>query len=466
MKKIVLFVVFLFALTCPKTFAQAVAPTAQTAAPTPGATSQASNSESVEFTTDPPQVPQEEGSKNFINDLTPSVKVTFTGLENQNSFVCLRNDLCIDDYFILAEITKGGSQKANDLLTSVGIDKKKLDEGKEGLKKYKLSNGEITVCGDGDSALKANKDCDPKHHYFHAGKYYLLTVYREVGNKYIADGRAGFFVSHTTPKVEITASPNFTSGAKLTVAITQSELALGGKNRNNYQVVVEGPAYKKEECDYVEKENVPRTFEFPLSKKSHSVDKDPANLIQSGLPAGRYLIKINEQNHESNKKLRSDNCQGGFTYMHQYCTLSKSPGVGKCEDPIPDPNKDDAKDFLSFMRALNNNQGLIPCKANTAGVTSPLDCPEIDTAIGPIKVDLTGFISRLFSIVLSIAGVAALSLIIFSGYKLLISRGNKEAIQGARETLTAAIVGLLFIVFSLVILSVIGGDILKIPGFG
>jgi hypothetical protein len=48
----------------------------------------------------------------------------------------------------------------------------------------------------------------------------------------------------------------------------------------------------------------------------------------------------------------------------------------------------------------------------------------------------------------------------------MISQGNPEKIQAAREQLTAAIVGLLFIIFSLVIIQVLGYDILHIPGFG
>jgi hypothetical protein len=47
----------------------------------------------------------------------------------------------------------------------------------------------------------------------------------------------------------------------------------------------------------------------------------------------------------------------------------------------------------------------------------------------------------------------------------MVSQGNPEKIQAAREQLTAAIVGLMFVVFSLVILQVIGYDILRLPGF-
>jgi hypothetical protein len=88
------------------------------------------------------------------------------------------------------------------------------------------------------------------------------------------------------------------------------------------------------------------------------------------------------------------------------------------------------------------------------------------TALGPLPTDLPSLLTRVFSIALSIAGVVALGLIIASGYRLMISQGNPEQVKGAREQLTAAIIGLLFIIFSLIILQIIGFNILKIPGFG
>jgi hypothetical protein len=88
------------------------------------------------------------------------------------------------------------------------------------------------------------------------------------------------------------------------------------------------------------------------------------------------------------------------------------------------------------------------------------------TALGDLPTSLSGLLTRVFSIALSIAGIVALGLIIASGYRLMVSQGNPEQVKGAREQLTAAIIGLLFIIFSLVILQIIGVNILKIPGFG
>ena len=92
-------------------------------------------------------------------------------------------------------------------------------------------------------------------------------------------------------------------------------------------------------------------------------------------------------------------------------------------------------------------------------------CILVDTAIGPISTEPQKFVTRIFSFVLGIAGGIALILIMISGYKMMASQGNPEQVQAARDQLTSAVVGLLFIIFSFVILEIIGVDILKIPGF-
>lgn len=85
-----------------------------------------------------------------------------------------------------------------------------------------------------------------------------------------------------------------------------------------------------------------------------------------------------------------------------------------------------------------------------------------DTAIGNIPTNGLGFAEKAFSILLGISGAIALMLIIIAGYRLLVSRGNPEGIQNAREQIIAALVGLLFVIFSLVILQVIGYNILGV----
>lgn len=100
----------------------------------------------------------------------------------------------------------------------------------------------------------------------------------------------------------------------------------------------------------------------------------------------------------------------------------------------------------------------------------PLDaegrCKAFDSAFGRVNTDAGAFITSIFAVLLSVSGGVALLLIIKSGYQLMISAGNPEKINAGREQLIAAIVGLLFIIFSFVILEVIGIEILRLPGFG
>lgn len=84
------------------------------------------------------------------------------------------------------------------------------------------------------------------------------------------------------------------------------------------------------------------------------------------------------------------------------------------------------------------------------------------TAFGPIKLDPASLVKDFFGIVLSISGGIAVLLIILSGYRLIASQGNPEKINEAKEHLTAAIIGFLFVIFSFSILRFIGVDVLGI----
>lgn len=92
-------------------------------------------------------------------------------------------------------------------------------------------------------------------------------------------------------------------------------------------------------------------------------------------------------------------------------------------------------------------------------------CIKVKTAIGDINPNPRGFVTAIFGLVMGLSGGIALVLIMISGYKFMTSGNNPESFQAAKDMLTSAIVGLLFIIFSFVILQVIGVDILHIPRF-
>lgn len=104
-----------------------------------------------------------------------------------------------------------------------------------------------------------------------------------------------------------------------------------------------------------------------------------------------------------------------------------------------------------------------PCKGS---MDASGQCDSFNTAFGVMNTDAPRLTTSLFAILLSFSGGLALLLIIRSGYTLITSQGNPQKVQEGRDQLVAAIVGLVFLVFSFVLLQLIGYDILRIPGWG
>ncbi len=88
------------------------------------------------------------------------------------------------------------------------------------------------------------------------------------------------------------------------------------------------------------------------------------------------------------------------------------------------------------------------------------------TAIGCIPNQPQLLVQSLLKVVLLMSGGIALLLMGFGAIGMITSAGNPEALKAAQGRFTSAIIGLLFIIFSVLLLQIIGADILSIPGFG
>lgn len=88
------------------------------------------------------------------------------------------------------------------------------------------------------------------------------------------------------------------------------------------------------------------------------------------------------------------------------------------------------------------------------------------TAIGCIPRDPEKIVKSLLRLGLGMGGGFALIIILASGFVLSVSQGEPNRINEAKQWLTSALVGLLFIIFSVTLLHFIGYTIFKIPGFG
>lgn len=87
------------------------------------------------------------------------------------------------------------------------------------------------------------------------------------------------------------------------------------------------------------------------------------------------------------------------------------------------------------------------------------------TGLGCIGTDPASFSQSMIGYGLSIGGTFSLLCIFYAAFVLQTSRGNPEKIKKAKENLRACITGLLLIIFSILIVRVIGVDILRVPGF-
>lgn len=79
---------------------------------------------------------------------------------------------------------------------------------------------------------------------------------------------------------------------------------------------------------------------------------------------------------------------------------------------------------------------------------------------------LGDFITSFLQLGTGLGGGVAFLLMLYSGFQRITSTGNPEKLHEAKELMTAAISGLLLIIFSIFLLRLIGVDILQLPEFG
>ncbi len=87
------------------------------------------------------------------------------------------------------------------------------------------------------------------------------------------------------------------------------------------------------------------------------------------------------------------------------------------------------------------------------------------TAVGCIKRDPKGIVQSVLQIGLGISGGVALLMILSAAFLFSTSQGDVKRTTEARELMSSAVIGLLFIIFSITILQFIGVTIFHIPGF-
>lgn len=172
---------------------------------------------------------------------------------------------------------------------------------------------------------------------------------------------------------------------------------------------------------------------------------------QTGGPTGSYMFDTNCQ------ALIDVASQGSKGSAKQIGT----PGPGGTRYGAPIRKTCDPNDVSYEPKKCTLSGG-----KEITGCTGDRDNPGIATAIGCIHTNPNVLVRDILTFAVAIGGGLAFLMMLLGAYQMLTSRGNPETLNAGRERLTGAIVGLLFIIFSILLLQLIGFDILRIPGFG
>lgn len=97
---------------------------------------------------------------------------------------------------------------------------------------------------------------------------------------------------------------------------------------------------------------------------------------------------------------------------------------------------------------------------------NPSPASKIATDLGDVgTASPLEFVSNIYGIGLGLIGGVALLAIIYGGYLILSSQGEPRKIQDGKQYIFYAIIGMFMAFAGFAIYGVIGGDVLKIPGF-
>ena len=278
----------------------------------------------------------------------------------------------------------------------------------------------------------------------------------------------------------------FSNNTDLQLAVRLAGRKLGksrGDNDNNYSVMLKNNAetYKRQFCTTVK---LPNDIEF-----KNAVNIEP--IVFNKLHPGNYTLEVKEQVGETRSGIQkgigiglagtlvgasigafivqqANACDQGFAFWRIDVAVEKA-GAATLNSPAyqlvvkyieKDPDQIDTASALLGIANTGNH----PSCTNYDAANK--DCKEASIGIWKFSTDPAGFVTRIMSFLLSIAGMITTALMIAAGYQFIISRGDKQKLQAARDRIVSLITGLLFIIFSLVILQFITVTILHLPGFG
>lgn len=167
--------------------------------------------------------------------------------------------------------------------------------------------------------------------------------------------------------------------------------------------------------------------------------------------------------------ITSDNGASVFLYTNWVKSdlFCKTSIVVKATDGKPEPQyKTPSQGGSPGMNCSGSN-----CSSSAGQTCDPTNGTAggtggIMTAIGCVPTSINQLIPAILRVALLAAGGIALLLMAIGALGMVLSNGNPEALKNSRARFTSAIVGLVFIIFSVLLLKIIGVDLLGLNVFG
>jgi hypothetical protein len=129
--------------------------------------------------------------------------------------------------------------------------------------------------------------------------------------------------------------------------------------------------------------------------------------------------------------------------------------------------------FVFVIPVKADDAGSYICNSNLEHNTTALDSCKlcygnggIWTAIGCIDQDPKTMVGKLLNIGVGILGGVFLIRVLSASFMLTSSQGDVKKTSEAKQMITEAIIGVIFVLFSVSLVQFIGSGILNIPGFG
>ena len=148
--------------------------------------------------------------------------------------------------------------------------------------------------------------------------------------------------------------------------------------------------------------------------------------------------------------------------------IQKPGGDNLCEEKIKvtlgcDPAKAPTTEVVNLCNQIPDPEKQQLCK-ECMGPESDGSGGGVWTGLGCLSFSPSEFIKQVLQIAIGLGGGIAFLLLIYGAFLMTTASGNPEAADNAKQIITGAITGLLVIIFSVVILNIIGVQILQIPG--